>query len=236
MIANSSTTVVVSGTTYYHHNPWYRKVLYEGEEGYVLTSAPVGYETKELPEGSEKVEFEGKEYSYHEGAFYQDNSSGGYVSVLPPVGVEVSSIPKETVKQEEGDTPLYQFDKVFFTKVTNESGKEVYRVEPSPPSEKVSQVPGDTTSFVADGVTYYYIDFSLYVEQDENGKKEYVNAEPEIGAQLEDLPKGSTTIEEDGKTFYQFDMLFFEQVEDENGKAFYEVVGSPDGSEAVELD
>jgi hypothetical protein len=85
-------------------------------------------------------------------------------------------------------------------------------------------------------VTYYYIDYSLYVEEDKNGKKEYVNAEPEIGAQLEELPKGSTTIEEDGKTFYQFDMVFFEQVEDENGKAFYEVVGSPDGSEAVELD
>ena len=45
-----------------------------------------------------------------------------------------------------------------------------------------------------------------------------------------------TTIEEDGVTYYQFDSVFFEQVEDDSGKTFYEVVGSPDGSdEEVEI-
>jgi len=62
-----------------------------------------------------------------------------------------------------------------------------------------------------------------------------VNGEPEIGAQLDTLPEGTTTIEEDGRTFYQFDMVFFEEVEAEDGNAFYEVIDSPDGSEAVEL-
>ena len=37
-------------------------------------------------------------------------------------------------------------------------------------------------------------------------------------AMREGRPEGTTTIEEDGRTFYQFDMVFFEQVEDENGK------------------
>ena len=40
-------------------------------------------------------------------------------------------------------------------------------------------------------------------------------------------------MEEDGRTYYQFDMLFFEEVQDEMGAPFYEVVASPDGAEAV---
>ena len=40
-----------------------------------------------------------------------------------------------------------------------------------------------------------------------------------------------TTVEEGGVTYYQFDTVFFEEVEDEGGQTFYEVVGSPDGSE-----
>lgn len=43
-------------------------------------------------------------------------------------------------------------------------------------------------------------------------------------------------IEEDGRTFYQFDMVFFEEVEDEDGNPFYEVIDSPDGSDVVELE
>jgi hypothetical protein len=31
-------------------------------------------------------------------------------------------------------------------------------------------------------------------------------------------------------------MVFFEEVEDENGNAFYEVVDSPDGADVVELE
>jgi len=57
-----------------------------------------------------------------------------------------------------------------------------------------------------------------------------------IGAQVDKLPEGVTTIEEEGKTYHQFDMVFFEEVEDEDGSPFYEVVGSPDGSESVELE
>jgi hypothetical protein len=38
------------------------------------------------------------------------------------------------------------------------------------------------------------------------------------------------------RTFYQFDMAFFEEVEDEDGNAFYEVIDSPDGAEAMELE
>lgn len=65
----------------------------------------------------------------------------------------------------------------------------------------------------------------------ENGKKGFVNGEPEIGAQVGELPDEVTTVEEAGVTYYQFDTVFFEEVEDDSGGTFYEVVGSPGGSD-----
>jgi hypothetical protein len=237
-IANSSnsTTYVVHSTTYVHVNPWYRKALHDGEEVYVLTSAPVGWETEELPDGAETVEVEGATYYYADWSFFQAGSGGGYVVVEPPVGAEVSAIPEEAVAHDEGEVPLYQFDNLYFTKTTNDAGTEVYVVEPAPPEEEIDEIPSDAVTFVADGETYYYVNFNLYVQYEENGQTGYVNGEPEIGAQLDALPEGATTIEEDGRTFYQFDMVFLEEVEDEDGNPFYEVIDSPDGSDVVELE
>ncbi len=234
-IANSSQTqtVVVSGSTYYHYNPWYRAVVYEGEQAYLQVSAPVGYEVEQLPE-AERVEVDGKTYFYAEGAFYADQGEK-FAVVEPPVGAEVSSVPKEASNPNEQESDLFQFDTTFFTKTTNDAGKEVYRVEPSPPEEELKEIPQGSPSFVADGETYYYVNYNLYVRYEEDGKSGFINGEPEIGAQLDKLPEGTTTIEEDGRTFHQFDMVFFEEVQDESGTAFYEVVGSPDGSEAVDL-
>ena len=48
---------------------------------------------------------------------------------------------------------------------------------------------------------------------------------------MDQLPDGATVVEEGGKTYFQFDSVFMEQTD--NGK--YNVVGSPDGSETVEL-
>ena len=86
---------------------------------------------------------------------------------------------------------------------------------------------------MADQETYYYVDFNFYVAFEENGKKGYVNGEPDVGAQADKLPDDVTTVEEDGVTYYQFDSVFFEEVDDEDGDGgtFYEVVGSPDGSD-----
>jgi hypothetical protein len=206
-IANSSstTTVVVYGGTYWHYNPWYRKALYDGEEVYVLTTAPVGWETEALPEGAETIQHEGQTYYYADWAFFQAASGGGYVVVAAPTGAEVSAIPEEAAIHEEA------------------------------PEEELDEIPAGSPSFIADEETFYYVNFNLYVEFEENGRKGYVNGEPEIGAQLDALPEGVTTIEEDGRTYYQFDMVFFEEVEDEDGNPFYEVIDSPDGSEVAEL-
>ncbi|MBD3871854.1 MAG: hypothetical protein IFK91_02875, partial [Acidobacteria bacterium] len=55
---------MVYGTTYVHYNPWYRPVMYEGEEGHVLTAPPVGHKAEALPEGGETITFEGETYTY----------------------------------------------------------------------------------------------------------------------------------------------------------------------------
>ena len=104
-------------------------------------------------------------------------------------------------------------------------------MEPQPPQEEIESIPAGSPSFVADQETYYYIDYNFYVEFEENGQKGFVNGEPEIGAQVDKLPDEVTTVEDDGVTYYQFDSVFFEEVEDESGGTFYEVVGSPDGTD-----
>ena len=234
-IANSSTTYVVSGTTYVHYNPWYRPVMYEGEEGHVLTAPPVGYEADTLPDGGESVTFDGETYTYADGGFWQP-AAGGYVVVDPPVGAVVSRLPDDAVAHDDaGEATLYQFDRSYFSESTTDAGYTVYMVEPPPPEEELDSIPTGSVSFEADGETYYYVDFNLYVAFDEDGQTGYVNGEPEVGAQVDALPEGSTEIEYEGVTYHQFDMVFFEEVEDESGNAFYEVVDAPGGDDVTEL-
>lgn len=230
-VSSSSTTYTYGSVTYVYYNPWYKKVLYDGEEGYILTTAPVGHEMEALPDGAETIEVDGATYYYADWSFWQAATGGGYVVVAPPVGAEVSSIPEEAIRDEEGDVVVYQFDELYFTQDTNDAGQTIYRVEPQPPDEEIEEIPTGSPSFVADGETYYYVNYNFYVQYEENGKTGYVNGEPEVGAQVATLPDEVTTVEEDGVTYYQFDSVFFEEVEDDDGQTFYEVVGSPDGSD-----
>jgi uncharacterized protein DUF6515 len=226
---------VVQQTTYYHYNPWYRRALYEGEEVYVLTSPPVGYEVEQLPQ-VEAVTVNGTRF-YYDGtnaAFYQD-AGEKFVVAAAPTGAEVTSIPKDARVDDQEGSDLVIFDNTYFTRTTNSAGKTVYQVEPQPPAEELQEIPQGSVSFVADDETYYYVNYNLYVQYSENGKTGYVNGEPELGAQVDKLPEGVTAIEENGKTYQQFDMVFFEEVQDGSGKTFYEVVDSPDGSESVEI-
>jgi len=234
--SSSSTTYVVYGTSYVHYNPWYRPVLYEGEEGHVLTAPPVGYEADALPEGGETVTVDGETYTYADWGFWQP-SSGGYAVVDPPVGAEVSTLPDSAVAHDdEGEEPLYQFDRSYYSKSTNDAGRTVYVVEPQPPAEEIDSIPAGSVSFEADDETYYYVDFNFYVAYDEDGETGYVNGEPDIGAQVNTLPAGTTEIEYEDITYHQFDTVFFEEVEDESGTAFYEVIDSPGDDEVTEVE
>jgi len=231
VMGSQSTVHTYTSVTYYHYNPWYKKVLYDGEEGYILTTAPVGHVVADLPEGAETIEFDGQTYYYAEWSFWQLAPGGGYVVVAPPVGAEVATIPEEAIRDEESDVPLYQFDDLYFVQGTNDTGQTVYRVEPTPPEEEIDSIPAGSPSFEADGETYFYVNYNFYVEYEENGKTGYINGEPEVGAQVTSLPDQVITLEEGGVTYYQFDSVFFEEVEDESGSTFYEVVGTPDGSD-----
>jgi len=230
-IAASSTTYTYTTVTYYHYNPWYRKVLHEGEEGYVLCGAPVGHHADSLADDAETVKVDNKTYYYADWSFWEKASGGGYVVVDAPVGAEVSTLPDEATKHTEGEVVLYQFDNLYLTEDKSSSGKKIYRVEPQPAEEEIDAIPSGSPSFVADGETYHYVDYNFYVAYEENGKRGYVVGEPEIGAQCDKLPEGVTEIEEDGVTYQQFDSVFFEAIEEDNGNVFYEVVGSPDGSD-----
>jgi len=217
--------VVYGSTYYYYEDDWYREVIYEGENGGVLTLPPVGYALEALPSGAETLQHEQVTYAYAGGAFYQPNSGGGWIVVESPVGAEVSSIPGGAVQLDgEGDPEIYQFDTASWSKVTNAAGQTVYRVEPPPPQEEIDEIPPGSVSFVADGETFYYVDYNWYVAYEENGKQGFTNGEPDIDAQVETLPEGTTDLEIEGVTYKQFDTIYFEEVEASSGKAFYQVV------------
>jgi hypothetical protein len=226
-------TIVVGPTAFVRINPWYRSVIYEGDEGYVLMSAPLGYETDTLPEGAQALDVDGREFFYAEWSFYQAKANGGYVVVDAPHGAEVSAIPEEAVLHDESEAPLYQFDNTYFAKQTNDAGQSVYRVEPQPPEEELAEIPSGSPSFVAAGETYFYVNYSFYVSFEEDGASGFVNGEPEIGATVDELPSQA---EEIAPNLFQFDTVFFESVEDENGTVFFEVVDSPDGEEVIEVE
>ncbi len=234
-LSSSPTTYTYSSVTYYYYNPWYRKVEHEGEEGCVLCGAPIGHRSDSLTDGAEKVDVDGKTYYYADWSFWEATSDGGYVVVEAPVGAEVSTLPEEALKNTEGDVVVYQFDDLFFTEDKNSSGKKIYRVEPQPAEEEISSIPAGSVSFVADGETFHYVDYSFYVAFEEGGKSGYVTGEPDIGAQVDELPAGTTEIEHEGQEYHQFDSVFFEEVEAEDGTVFYVVVGTP-GEEDVELE
>jgi hypothetical protein len=229
--------VVVYSTTYVHYNPWYRPVMYEGEEGHVLTSPPSGYQSDTLPTGGgETVSVDGASYTYADWGFWQPAGSG-YVVVAPPVGAQVSTLPDSVeTHTDEGEDPLYQFDQLYFSADTNDAGRTVYVVEPQPPAEEIDSIPAGSVSFVADEETYYYVNFNFYVAYDEDGETGYVNGEPDIGAQADSLPEGATEIEYEGVTYHQFDTVFFEEVEDESGNPYYEVVDAPGEGAATEVE
>ena len=169
MVIGASATVYTYHThTYYHVNPWYRRVLHDGEEGYVLSTAPVGYQQDELPNETETVELDGKTYYYEEGSFWRKASGGGYVVVKAPAGAEVSSIPEDASAATEGEVTVYQYDDLFLTKDTNDAGRTIYRVEPQPAEEEIDSIPSGSPSFEADNETYYYVNFNFYVEFEEN--------------------------------------------------------------------
>ncbi len=232
--ASQSTNHTYNSVTYVRVNPWYRKVIYDGEEGYILTSTPVGHRVDALPEDPETVTVDGATYFYAEWAFWQSAPGGGYVVVTPPVGAEVSSVPSDATREAEGDDVVYQFDEMYFTEDVNDAGRVIYRVEPTPPQTELEAIPAGVPSFEADGETYHYVNYNFYVQYEEDGNTGYVVGEPELGAQVDSLLSVSdvvTTVQEEGVTYYQFDTVFFQEVEDPNGRAFYEVVGSPDGDD-----
>jgi len=226
---------VYSTTYYYNDGVWYTRAVQEGETVYVEVSAPDGLEVESLPGDPEITEVEGQTYYLTEHTFYQKIQRDGkdlYVVVDAPAGAQVSSVPDHAAEHDEGGEPVYQYDETFYTSTTDESGKQVYEVQPVPAEEEIDEIPEGTVTFVADEETYYYVDRGLYVAAEGGG---YVTSEPPLGSVASKLPDGATVINEEGQTFFQFDTVFFKPIGSGSDTA-YEVIAAPDGSEIVQED
>ena len=229
------TYVVYNTTYYYNEGVWYTRAVQEGETVYVMVSAPAGLEVESLPGEPEVMDVDGQTFYLSEHTFYQKIQRDGkdlYVVVDAPAGALVSSVPDDVVEHDEGGEMVYQYDETFYTSTTDESGKEVYEVQPVPPEEEIDEITEDTVTFVAGEETYYYVARAVYVAAEGGG---YVMSEPPLGSVTAKLPDGATVIHEGEQTYFQLDTVFFKPIDSASGTA-YEVVAAPDGSEIVEED
>ena len=217
-------TEEVDGKEYYlHDGEWYTREIVESETVYVLSQPPAGVEVADLPAPDEIVEVEGQQYHVIEGVFYQQvqrNGSEVFIPVDAPIGAEIGSISAEAIEyEEEGDEVIYQYDRTFYMHGESETGDgEVFTVVAPPPSEELESIPDGAVQFVADGVTYYYVEFAFYTA---NESGSYSNQAPDPGARVAELPTGALVIDADGRQLFQLNILFFEQ----DGSGFLVVLG-----------
>ena len=81
-----------------------------------------------LPDGLAQA----KTYYVCNGTFYiKPQGKSGYLVVTPPFGIEVPDLPKEAVAVKVEGKTYYQYDLVYYRKVTD-AGKTSYVIVASP--------------------------------------------------------------------------------------------------------
>jgi YHS domain-containing protein len=104
-----------------------------GEVNYVVVAAPSGAELTEVDNPS-TITADGKTYYVSNHTYYERIQREGkdiYVVVDPPLLVEVTDIPEDTVKILVNGKTYYQYDKIFYEEVSI-PGKTLYKIVEDP--------------------------------------------------------------------------------------------------------
>jgi YHS domain-containing protein len=104
-----------------------------GEVNYVVVAAPSGAELTEI-DNPNTITADGKTYYVSNHTYYERIQRDGkyiYVVVDPPLLVEVTDIPEDTVEILVNGKTYYQYDKIFYEEV-NIPGKTIYKIVESP--------------------------------------------------------------------------------------------------------
>jgi hypothetical protein len=97
--------------------------------GYVVIRAPLGVSVPTIPAGATRIDNDGRAYWYDRGTFYT-NVPGhtGFVTVLPPVGCVVPSLPTDVSAIADINGVLYYLYAGVFYRPILRDGRTVYLV------------------------------------------------------------------------------------------------------------
>jgi hypothetical protein len=96
---------------------------------YGLVAPPFGLTLGFLPRGYWGFNWGGFPYYYYSGVFYKPTEDKKYQVVVPPVGAEVPSIPKEAKPIVVNDQKLYEYLGTYYKEVMGADGKIKYIVQ-----------------------------------------------------------------------------------------------------------
>lgn len=104
---------------------------------------------------------------YNDGVFYQQNTDG-YITITPPVGYAVPSIPQNSVMLMCNDNTYYYYNGTFYQKQNNN-----YIVVSPPIGCIVYNLPSDAQEINHNGLVYYYYNGTYYQPINDNNNPAY---------------------------------------------------------------
>lgn len=127
--------IVYRGLPYFYYSGVYY-TLY-GDQ-YIVVMPPVGFRIGVLPVGYVRIVVGPSVYFYHSGVYYTETvvenseqyegTEEKYQVTLPPVGVEISELPKDSEEIIIDGKVLYEYNDVFYKRIENEGGTIIYKV------------------------------------------------------------------------------------------------------------
>jgi len=164
-------------------------------------------------------------YYYSDGTYYVKKSDSVYVTVPPPTGAEITSLPDGTVPiQFDGTTYSYYLG-TFYLKSGNQ-----YQVATAPVGATVTYAPEGAKKKTVNGVGYFVYGGVYYKPKFVDGLTLYsVAANPTTESAsaniLSEPPAGNITVQYGGTDYYYVDGKWYEEVQ-----GGYEVTAAPAGA------
>lgn len=156
----------------------------------------LGFSIGILPFGYYPFYYGADQFYYADGLFYRQYDTQ-YKVVVPPVGAEVPSIPKDAQQVVINGQTYYEYKGVYYSETANADGKTVYIVAGK---DGVLNTPDGTIN--ADNI-------------------------PQIGDIVTALPDGSRQVMLKGEKYYvSEDGVYYEEVIDANNNVTYKVVAN----------
>ena len=187
---------------------------------YGLVAPPFGLTLGFLPRGYWGFNWGGYPYYYYSGVFYKPTEDKKYQVVVPPVGAEIPSIPKEAKQIVVNDQKLYEYLGTYYKEVVGADGIKKYIVQGK---DGVLN-----TNNIKDSVSVHdhnYIHNHNYTHNHDSSALPTTIYTPSIGDIVLQLPSQTMVVMVNGKKLYVTpEHIYYEEFVDGNVLK-YKIVG-----------